>query len=304
MFNTVLWGTGEIYNTHLNGIRYFELTRQIKVAGILSEDISDKQSILDGYPVLDKNQIYWEDIDLIIVMSQRYLEEIISEIKRIAVDRIRVISFRAIEIPDINIAEYIRLVDKKISIISNNCWGGLVYRTLGIECRSPFKNLFLKDYDYLKVISDLERYMCCEPEFVRFGIDMHSKEKYPVLKILDVEIHCNHTKNVKTAVAEWNRRRKKLNLDNIFFEMYTENKNVADQFISITESKKRICFFPKIRSTDKDEKGMIYVDLQTEKKELWEAVNEYASLRNTKLNLVHLLLENKVLERRKRIDGK
>lgn len=302
MFNTILWGTGEIFNTHLNGIHYLELTEQINVVGIISENISNKWSLLDGYPVLNKNQIHWEDIDLIIIMSQRYFKEILSEIKKIVVNVVEVISYRVIEIPGVKIAQYIRLINEKISIISNNCWGGLICRSLGIECRSPFKNLFLKDEDYLKVISDLKRYMCSEPEFVRFDIDIHSKKRYPVLRIFDAEIHCNHAEDIETAIFEWNRRRKKINLDNVFFEMYTENRNSAGQFISITEGKKRICFLPKENNNIIDKNGLVYVDLKTEEKELWEAVNEYASLRGIRFDLLCMLLEDKVLERRKRID--
>ena len=297
MLNTILWGAGEIYNTHLNGIRYFELTTPINIVGIISENISDKQSVLDGYPVLNKHHVRWENIDLVIIMSQRYLREILSEIENITVGKIKVVSFRVTEIPGVKLTEYIKLVDEKISIVSNNCWGGLVCRTLGIECRSPFKNLFLQDDDYLRVISDLKRYMCYEPEFARFDIDIHSKEKYPVLRIADAEIHCNHAENIETAISEWNRRRKKINLDNIFYEMYTEDKGVADKFISITKGKKRICFLPKEKNEDKDENGLLYVDLQIEKKELWELVNEYASPRGIKLDLVNMLLENKIVKR-------
>lgn len=298
-----MWGAGEIYNTHLNGIHYFELTGQINVVGVLSESIIDKWSTLDDYPILNKNQICWKNIDLIIIMSERYLREILNEIEHISVVKINVISFRVLEIPGVKIEKYIKLVDEKVSIISNNCWGGLVCRTLGIECRSPFKNLFLKDADYLRVISDLKKYMRCEPEFVRFDIDTDNK-KYPVLRILDAEIHCNHTENIETAIFEWNKRRKKINLDNIFFEMCTEDRIIADKFIAITKDKKKICFLPKENKEDKSKKDIFYVDLQTEKRKLWEQVNEYASLRGTKFDLVDMLLENKIIERRKRIEDK
>jgi len=57
MFRAILWGTGKIYNTHLNTIHYFELLNQIKIEGIVSNDIRKDIQFLDGYPVLNKDRL-------------------------------------------------------------------------------------------------------------------------------------------------------------------------------------------------------------------------------------------------------
>ncbi len=288
-YRTVIWGTGEVYNAYYNALRYFVSKGSIDICGIVSKDLTGKCRMLDEYSVLIKEQIEWNTIDLVIVMSRRYFTQILQEAKECCGERTEIISYKAMEIPYLDLEKYIRLKNENISIISNNCWGGIVSSTLGLECLSPFKNLFFEDEDFLKVISNLKQYMDSQPEFYRYDMDIHSGKRYPVLRLLDVDIHCNHSKNPDEAVADWNRRRKKINYSNLFYEMYTDEDRIADIFLSVTEQNRRICFFPKKRDNT-EKKGMVYVNLANEKKELWEAVNRYAGSGGTRIDLLKLLM--------------
>ncbi|MBD5495847.1 MAG: DUF1919 domain-containing protein, partial [Lachnospiraceae bacterium] len=53
----------------------------------------------------------------------------------------------------------------------------------------------------------------------------------------------------------WKRRSQRINWDNIFVMMYTDNKNTADEFIKLPYEKK-ICFV----SFPTNEKSLLYID--------------------------------------------
>lgn len=128
--------------------------------------------------------------------------------------------------------------------MSNNCWGGTIYNTLGMECLSPFKNLYLEDGDYIKLLKNLRHYLSCELQFKEFAIDVHSGAEYPVMCLEDVLVHCNHVQTPEEAAADWKRRVGKMNWNNIFVEMYTENIDIAGEFSKLDRYKKKICFVP------------------------------------------------------------
>ena len=242
MNNIIIWGIGKIYNQMRNNISYFEEKYQIKVEYILASNPYMKK--LDGYIVKSPEDISNLDYDYIIIMSDDYYEEILNEALIRRVERDKIISYKVLQIPNINLNRYFYLKEKNISIISNNCWGGVIYSTLGLECLSPFKNLYLTDEDYLKVISNLEYYLKQEPVFDRLEKDPHSCKQYPILKLKDIEIHCNHSDSYKDAIRDWNRRKIKLNYNNIFYEMYTEKKESAEKFYDLTLNSNSICFVP------------------------------------------------------------
>lgn len=50
---------------------------------------------------------------------------------------------------------YSRLIrNKNISIISNNCWGGIVSQFINIQYNSPFVGLFIFAPDYILLLKD------------------------------------------------------------------------------------------------------------------------------------------------------
>ena len=59
-----------------------------------------------------------------------------------------------------------KLLDKDITIISNNCWGGHVYRYLGIKYLSPTVGLYFFANDYVKFCEDLKYYISQELKFI------------------------------------------------------------------------------------------------------------------------------------------
>lgn len=283
MYNIILWGTGVIYNTHLNTLKLYEKVNEIHVVGITASDLREIEE-LDGYKVYKPEMIRELDYDYLMIMNERNFLDIMGNAMKLGISKARVISYKVLEIPNLGFHEYFKLKSKEISIISNNCWGGIVYKKLGLECLSPFKNLFLEDADYIKLLSDLKSYMQKPLKFDHYEVDIHSKERYPVMRLKDIFIHCNHDKDVETAVRNWERRKAKINYEALFVEMYTEDEMVAEQFCELDEYQNKICFVP----FEIDNPCCIRLELEGTQKEFWEAVNSNPT-KGITYNLIDLL---------------
>lgn len=292
-YKIVVWGIGATYNKHLNILRYYELKNEIEVIALTGNDIP-KVRMIDGYRVIMLDDLDSLEYDYLLIMNERQYFDIREKAVALGVDVRKILHYKFLELPNLVFGEYIKLKESNISIISNNCWGGTVYNTLGLECLSPFKNLFLKDDSYLCMLNNIEYYLNCEPVFKDWEIDPHSKKRYPVLRLDDVLVHCNHDMIPESAIENWNRRRKKINMNNLFIEMYTDNIENAKSFLRLKKFPHKICFVPFACNN----KEIYHLDLFPGQSEFWEAV--ISSARNGKnsisYNIVDLL-NGKVVHR-------
>lgn len=111
-----------------------------------------------------------------------------------------------------------KLTNKNFTIISQNCIGGVIYHQLGMDFKSPTINMFLEDDNFIKLVYNFRHYMGINPEpLLECYVDpLDDNVRYPKIKIEDIEICCLHYKNCKDAIDAWNRRRKRVNFDNIY----------------------------------------------------------------------------------------
>lgn len=283
-YRLVIWGTGAVYNRHVNLLKYYELKNEIEIIAVTSSDIAHTQTI-DGYKTVPLNGISSLTFDFILIMNDASVLEIKESAVNMGVGSEQILFYKILEIPNLVFDQYIKLKQSRISIISNNCWGGTIYNTLGMECLSPFKNLFLEDDSYLKMLGNLEYYLECEPDVGGFATDVHSGKRYPVLKLDDVLVHCNHDLEHETAIRNWKRRLKKINRDNLFIEMYTEDKQSAEKFVQLEGYSRKVCFVPFASN----EKELYHLPLFPGQSELWEAV--ISSARNGKNSISYNIIE-------------
>ena len=118
------------------------------------------------------------------------------------------------------------------SIISSNCNGGVISSDLGLEFKSPFVNLFIQASDYIKILQDLKGYMSEELRFVNEIDPIYGEVSYPTAYLRDAKIYFMHYKTEKEAKAAWERRRERINWDNLYI-MFTDRsqcgqKNLED----------------------------------------------------------------------------
>lgn len=105
-----------------------------------------------------------------------------------------------------------RLTNPKVTIISSNCAGGILYHWLGLQFRSPFINLYLENKDFLLAMENFD-------DFINAPI-VECKDSglhYPlgISKCLGIKIHFMHYDSFQSALAKWNERKKRMDMDNI-----------------------------------------------------------------------------------------
>ena len=148
-----------------------------------------------------------------------------------------------------------RINCEDFTIISNNCWGGLVYQSYGLKYNTPTAGLFFMAEDYIRFISDIKKYLNMELYFIE-PIKSHSYEvikhksnfgTYPIGCLGDVEIHFLHYKTPEEAKEKWERRAKRINFNKILYKFNDQNncsKELLQKFVELP-FKNKICFTSK-----------------------------------------------------------
>lgn len=118
------------------------------------------------------------------------------------------------------------------TIISNNCWGGWVYRFFGLPYQSPTIGLFFLSDDYLKFINNLKEYLGKELVFIkpeeankaeRVKAYVKAFGKYPIGRLGDIDIHFLHYDSEKEAYSKWNRRKERIDYSRVIIKISKQN---------------------------------------------------------------------------------
>lgn len=128
-----------------------------------------------------------------------------------------------------------KLNNKNFTIISNNCWGGHVYRYFNLPYDSPTIGLYLFSADYIKFIGNLKYYIEKEITFINYKYSKYKDElvKYnqvniPIGKLDDIEIIFLHYQSEDEARTKWNRRKARIHWDNLYYKMSEQNLCSSD----------------------------------------------------------------------------
>lgn len=124
-----------------------------------------------------------------------------------------------------------RLINDDVTIIASNCWGGYLYHWLGLKFQSPFINLAFSNSDFIQVLKHFD-------EFIDFPIKecLDSNRKYPVgISCYGIKILFMHSKSFEEAIDDWNRRKNRINKDNmvVFFSNFYWDEKILDDFIQL-----------------------------------------------------------------------
>lgn len=143
----------------------------------------------------------------------------------------------------------------EISIISNNCVGGIIYHDLGLKFLSPTIDLSLPPDDYFEFLNNLEFYL--SSELIPRELPGYS---YPigVLKngIKEIFIHFMHYESFEEAKNKWMERAQRVNFDNLYviFECALDvdiDHPYYKKFKQLPFARKRmITYAPKIRDKE------------------------------------------------------
>ena len=127
-------------------------------------------------------------------------------------------------------SRYSKLMIKNPTIISNNCYAGIIYEYLGCKYHSPTIGLLIYPKDYIKFCSKFDYYISQQMKFIKFE-ESHNKnemikrnqEKSIIGKLDDIEICFLHYKTETEALEKWNRRCKRINKNCTIFKFNDQN---------------------------------------------------------------------------------
>lgn len=243
MYSLLIWGTGREYDRYFNCIRLLEFMEQISIIGITSNDKYINTSI-DGYPFVHKEDIKSLDFDYCIVAvgTKTKLSLIANEAESLGIEKSKLIPIRVLSIPNIDFNEYIKLKNSHLSIFSHNCWAGMAYHRLGLEFLSPTINMYESPDDFIKLMLNLDTYMSYPIEFAEtiYWEDSKGKGEYPAGLLNDILLHFNHYESFDQAVKCWEKRKKRINKNNILIVSYTDSEKTLYEFENIPYKNKYI----------------------------------------------------------------
>ena len=135
-----------------------------------------------------------------------------------------------------------RIVKKKVnisdvSLISQNCVGGVIYHDVKQKFLSPTVNLYILPKDFIKFVNNLDYYLSLTPK-VEMGKD------YPIGTLGDVKINFMHYSSPQEALEKWEERKQRINFDKIFVLMVERDGFDDEDFNDFLKLK-----YPKILFT-------------------------------------------------------
>ena len=124
---------------------------------------------------------------------------------------------------------------KKFCIISNDCWGGEVYKILNRPFNTPFIGLMLMSPCYIKMLEKPEHYLSLPLVFKNTSrypsmqkINAGTDFPLAVLGDSDIEIQFLHYDSQLIAKEKWERRVQRIDWNNLFVK-YDCGKDYADK---------------------------------------------------------------------------
>lgn len=150
------------------------------------------------------------------------------------------------------------LKNKSFSVISNNCWAGIMYGHLGLPYNTPFVGLFIMAPDYVKLLKNLD-VIYADFKFIKYFeskyVDYLEKKNYPIGVLPgNIEIHFLHYKSEEEALVKWKRRLKRLNMQNLIIKNCEQNLCTSDIIREFDKLpfKNKVCFtnhnYPEFKS--------------------------------------------------------
>ncbi len=230
-YQVIVWGSLSEYNSFARGfdIEIQKGNMHIKAIVFHEEHLVHQ---LDGVPVVTVEEISKIAFDYLIDMNQNNREVADQILNLLQIPREKVVLARIFNYPQFDFKRWVQVRESNLSILCNNCWGGLTYHAMGLPFLSPFINLSLKDMDFIRLLHHFEEYINLPLEFVGQGRRTQA-EHYPIMALGDVPLHFIHYDDVEEAETIWHRRRDRLNMDNTLIAMLLQTPEAIEQFESL-----------------------------------------------------------------------
>lgn len=134
----------------------------------------------------------------------------------------------------------LRKADSHVTIISQNCIGGVFYHDMEKPFLSPTVNTFIPEPDFLRMVLNLQDYMAQK-------LEVHWSGEYPIGTLGDIKIHFVHYHTCEEAEESWNRRTARINYEKILV-LCTDRDTFDDHVYSLWKQVP----YPKVLFTAND----------------------------------------------------
>lgn len=138
-----------------------------------------------------------------------------------------------------------RVNDKNVTIFSNNCIGGFLYKDMNVSYLSPTVNLQIPLDSFFKYVNNYEYYNSLplmEGDASQFQDDFTrmdgKKITFPCAWLGDVKILFQHGKSYQDEKEKWEKRVSRINKDNIVVVCWAKKKLLTNDVL---------CDFSKIK---------------------------------------------------------
>lgn len=234
LYEVLFWGTICEYDAFIS----LKSQSRLKINAIISNNDFDKNiKSIDGLNLIRPNELKNYSFEYIIVADDILFKELI---KRESENENQLfITARVFRIKGFDFDKYVSVMKKNISIISNNCWGGFLYHSLGLKFNTPFINLAI-DEGYIKLLNNIEYYL-------HLPLIVEENNDWDVIKGYlgkDVVLKFWHDSSVDEIRKKWNKRIKRFNFNNYIIQMAINNDNEAINFDKL-DIKTKIGFYYK-----------------------------------------------------------
>jgi uncharacterized protein (DUF1919 family) len=228
--NVYIYGAGNDYNRLAS---YLHLYKDINVLGIIT---TEKQSYnkIDGHKCITTDKADFTKADYVIIAVVKW-QEIADILNTYGVGEDKIILSCVFGIPNFNWNEYLRLKSSNVTILSNWCLAGGLYKELGLQVKSPTYNMYCLGKDYLKFLRDYEYYL--KQPMVEYIDDKYIEgtvgvESFVYKGILgnDIVWNFNHNVSASEAIEKWNVHAKRINYNNVVATMIMQTEEEAYQF--------------------------------------------------------------------------
>lgn len=254
----IIWGIGTEYEGLLNQIKHEILKGTIQVEALVAKTDDIVCDNLDGFKIVGKEKLSEYAYDFVIITSTVYFEEILKETQKLGIKREKVIAGRLFNIPNFDFERYVKLIENPVTILSDDCWGGLIYYRLGLKLTTPFINILIYPDSYARFIQDPIYYLSQPLVMEREG---DFRNNLPPIGSLgskgEVLLNFVHTPTFEEAAVLWNKRKERINYNNLFvkmgFNVDEKSKEYLEIFAHVPYSK--VCFY----SGETDKEDVLYL---------------------------------------------
>ncbi len=234
-----IYGAGNEYNKLCSYLHLYP----IEILGIVTS-APNRYQYIDGNPCITPDAIKREKMDYIIIAVQKW-KEIADILRKMGISDDKLLRSSIFYNPYFDLDEYISLKASNVTILSNFCLGGWIYRELGLKQLSPTINMFCLGMNYINFIQNYTYYLgidmqiLCETDYQYIHGTM-GRESFIPKGIIDKKIiwYFNHGKNADFWVQKWNENRQKVNYQNVAVLMTIFSDEEAYEFEKLPIKKK------------------------------------------------------------------